>query len=143
MELYAVSTRVVSLSYRIRSAGAPSEWHGIDDLGWLSPTFQDQIRKELALLPRIGDLVERPRPISVPTDGTVYDPELAHCGSCEPERAAAISIRLEREKAEALKACLEAQKLELELERRRRLLQQGELGSFEPTAALGAPPVSA
>jgi len=43
----------------------------------------------LQLLPKNGMVVERPKPISVPIDGTVYDPELAHCCSCEPERAAA------------------------------------------------------
>ena len=76
-------------------------------------------------------MVEHPRPISIPTDGSVYDPELAHCGSCEPERGAAIAIRLEKERAEALKACFEAQAMELELQRRRMLLQKGELAAFE------------
>ena len=78
--------------------------------------------------------MERPRPISLPTDGTVYDPELAHCCSCEPERAAAIAIRLEKQKAEALKECLEAQQLQLEIERRKLLLQRGELGPFNAFA---------
>lgn len=58
----------------------------------------------------------------------MYDPELAHCGSCEPERAAAIAIRLEEQKAEAVKACLEVK--QLELERRRLLLQKGDLTPF-------------
>jgi len=67
----------------------------------------------------------------------VYDPELAHCSSCDPEREAALSIKLEREKAEALKACREAQLLEVELERRRLLLGRGDLGPFvEPAATV-------
>jgi len=68
----------------------------------------------------------------LPTDGTVYDPELAHCCSCEPERVEAISIQLERQKAEAMKAFVETQMLEVELQRRRMLLQKGDLTPFEP-----------
>lgn len=130
MELYAVSTRVSDISYRIVAPKIPPEWHSINDIGWLPKAIQDELKKTLKLLPDVGDVVERPRPISLPTDGTVYDAELAYCCSCEPERAAAISIKLQKQKAEALKACLEAQTLELELERRRLLLQKGELGPF-------------
>jgi thermitase len=64
-----------------------------------------------------------PRPFSLPTDGPVYDPELAHCCSCEPERAAASTIRMEKERAEAMLACLEVR-------RRQLLLQKGELAPF-------------
>ncbi len=71
---------------------------------------------------------------SVPTDGAVYDPELAHCCSCEPAREAAITLRLEKDKAEALKACLQAQLLDLKLQRHRMLLQRGNLAPFEPLA---------
>ena len=132
VELWAISTRLAEISYRIVAPNLPTDWHSIDDLGWLPPAIQNQIKAALILLPKVGEYTERPRPISLPTDGTVYDPELAHCCSCEPERAAAIAIRLEKQKAEALKACLEAQQLELELMRRRLLLQRGELGPFTP-----------
>lgn len=53
----------------------------------------------------------------------------------QPERAAAIEIQLEKQKVEALKLCLEAQMLELELQRRRKLLEKGELAPFETTSA--------
>ena len=115
VELYAVSTRVSDISYRIIASNVPPDWHSINDLDWLPKAIQDKIKNVLKLLPKVGEVVEKPKPISIPTDGTVYDPELAHCCSCEPERAAAISIRLEKQKAEALKACLEAQALEVEL----------------------------
>ncbi len=135
VELWAVSTRVSDISYRVVAPNVPSEWHSLGDIGWLPKLIQDEIKAVLNLLPKVGEVVERPKPISLPTDGTVYDPELAHCCSCEPERAAAISIRLEKQKAEALKACLEAQVLQVELERRRLLLQKGELGPFEAAPA--------
>jgi thermitase len=134
VELYAISTRVSEISYRIIFPNVPDDWHSIDDIGWLPPAIQKEIQLVLGLLPKVGQVIEKPKPVSMPTDGTVYDPELAHCCSCEPERAAAIEIRLEKQKAEALKACFEAQALEIELQRRRMLLQKGELGPFENTA---------
>jgi len=140
VELYAVSTLVSEISYRVIAPNVPSEWHSISDIGWLPQPIQAQIAQILALLPRVGQVIEQPKPMSLPTDGTVYDPEFAHCCSCEPERSAAIEIRLEKEKAEALKLCLEAQTLELELQRRRMLLERGELAPFAvPAPALPAP----
>lgn len=138
VELYAISTRVSDISYRIVAAQVPPEWHSIDDLDWLPVPVRDEVKRTLRLLPRVGEVTEKPKPISLPTDGTVYDPELAHCCSCEPQREAAISIRLEKQKAEALKACLETQKLQMEIERMRLLLQKGELGPFDAVGA-GAP----
>jgi len=139
VELYAVGTVVSDIAYRIVAPNVPPDWHSINDLGWLPKAIQDQIKAILPLLPKVGEIIEQPKPISLPTDGTVYDPELAHCCSCEPERAAAIAIQLEKQKAEALKACLDAQLLEVELERRRMLLKKGELGPFEIKAPLSVP----
>lgn len=141
VELYAVGTRVSDISYRINAPGAPPDWHSIDDLDWLPGNIRDQIQRTRRLLPRIGDVVEKTKPISLPTDGTVYDPELAHCGSCEPHREAAMAIELEKQKAEALKACLEAEMLQVELERRKLLLKKGDLAGFQtarPGTALPA-----
>lgn len=141
VELYAMSTRVSDIAYRIVAPNVPGEWHSVDDLGWLPAQIRNQVVNALKLLPKVGEVADRPRPISLPTDGTVYDPELAHCCSCEPERAAAIEIRLSREKAEALKACFEAQALEIELQRRRALLQRGELAPFDAAASVQTLPV--
>lgn len=131
VELYAFSTAVSDISYRIVAPNLPSDWHSLNDLAWLPQQIQAEIKNALKLLPKVGDTVQKPQPISVPTDGAVYDPELAHCCSCEPEKEAAMAIRLEREKAAALKACLETQVLEIELQRRRLLLQKGDLAPFE------------
>ncbi|HEX7294613.1 MAG TPA: hypothetical protein VF251_02595, partial [Pyrinomonadaceae bacterium] len=136
MEVWALSSRVLEISYRIVAPNVPPDWHTLDDIAWLPPAIQAQVKDAVKLLPKVGEVVAAPRPITLPTDGTVYDPELAHCCSCEPQREAAIQIRLEKQKAEALKTCLEAQALELELKRRQLLLDQGELGPFEP----GPPP---
>jgi hypothetical protein len=132
VELYAVSTVVYEITYRIVAPGVPSEWHSLEDLDWLPAATQKQFKSILGLLPRVGDAAERPKPISIPTDGTVYDPELAHCCSCEPERAEAIEIRLEQQRSDARRSRLGAELVELEVERRRLLLQKGDLSPFEP-----------
>ena len=84
----------------------------------------DRLRKALRAaardLPRPGDVARDGREITLPTDGTLYEAELAHCSSCEPMREEAMRIRLEGERLRARRACLEAELLELELERRRR-----------------------
>ena len=135
MEVWALSSKVLEISFRIVAPNVPTDWHSIDDIASLPAAIQAQVKDAIKLLPEVGEVVTAPRPITLPTDGTVYDPELAHCCSCEPQREAAIAIRLEKQKAEALKACLEAQALELELKRRQLLLDQGELGPFEPGPA--------
>jgi thermitase len=124
VELYAVSTVVAEISYRIVAPNFPSDWHSANDIGWLPGAIQAEIKAILQLLPRVGDVTEQEKPISLPTDGTVYDPELAHCSSCEPEREAATEIQLRKQQAEV-------ELLELELERRRLLVEQGELAPFE------------
>ncbi|MBI3468456.1 MAG: hypothetical protein HY000_36100, partial [Planctomycetes bacterium] len=80
-----------------------------------------------------GDMVTAPQPITLPTDGVVYEAELAHCDSCEPQKLAAVQIALEKAKAEALKACCEAELCQIEARRRRLLLESGDLGPFDPT----------
>jgi thermitase len=141
VELYAFSTMVSDISYRIIAPNVPSDWHSINDIGWLPAQIQTEIKNVLKLLPKVGDVVEKPKPISVPTDGAVYDPELAHCCSCEPEREAALAIQLQKQKADALKACLEVQVLELELQRRRMLLQKGDLAAFTTSSTPAPSPV--
>lgn len=137
VELYAASTRVADLSYRIIARNVPAEWRRVDDVAWLPAAIRDQIRAVVALLPKVGHMVMQPRPVSIPTDGVVYHPELARCCSCEPERQAAIMMRLEKDKAAALEACIKVSELELELQRRKMLLQRGELTRFDAAPALG------
>ncbi len=134
VELYAVSTTVHDISYRIVAPNAPPDWRDSNDVAWLPKTVQEQISSILRLLPKVGDVTERAKPISLPTDGSVYDPELAHCSSCEPAREATQMLALEKQKAEARQACLKTQLLELELQRRHTLLQKGELAPFEQSA---------
>jgi thermitase len=128
VELYTVTTIVYEIQFRIVAPGQPAEWHTLEDLDEMPPEVASAVKKALTLLPKPGATAERPRPVSIPTDGTVYDPELAKCCSCEPERAH--------------RADLDNQLIELEIERRKALIAAGALGPFEPapaTAAIPAP----
>jgi thermitase len=128
VEVYTFSTRVVEIVYRIVAPNVPQEWHTLDDVAWLPPQIQAEIKAALQLLPKVGQVIVQKRPITLPTDGLVYDPELAHCCSCEPQREAEIAIKLERQRAEM-------QLLRLEVERRRKLLDSGVLDPFVPAPA--------
>jgi thermitase len=68
--------------------------------------------------------------IAVPTDGVVYDPELAHCCAQDPELDQAERIKLERAQAEAQRIGLEVQLMSLEVQRRQALLAAGTLTPF-------------
>jgi hypothetical protein len=121
VELFTVTSLVYDITYRVVAPGVPADWHTLDDVDWLPPAVQKAIKEARALLPKPGDSAERPRPVSIPTDGTVYDPELAKCCSCEPQREH--------------HASLEDQLIELEVERRRALLAKGDLSPFVPAPA--------
>jgi hypothetical protein len=127
VELYTVTTTVYEIQFRIVAPGLPADWHALEDLDELPPEVATALKKALTLLPKPGETQERPRAVSIPTDGTVYDPELANCCSCEPERAH--------------RADLDNQLIELEIERRRALIAAGQLGPFEPAPATAASPV--
>src|SRR5262249_51906498 len=44
VELYAFSTTVSDISYRIIAPNIPPDWHSIDDLGWLPQLIQNEIK---------------------------------------------------------------------------------------------------
>src|SRR5262249_22842729 len=55
VELYAFSTVVWDISYRIIAPNISHDWHSANDLASLPPALQDQIKKALKLLPKVGD----------------------------------------------------------------------------------------
>jgi len=140
MDAYIMSTVVYDISYRIIAPGVPPLWHSINDLGWLPGSIAAEIKKMLTLLPKVDDITDKPRPFTLPTDGAVYDAELAHCCSCEPEREALLLIAIEKAKIESRKLGIEAELLELEVERRKALIAKGDLNPFEPSQATTTPP---
>ena len=127
-EMYVVSTRIESIDWRI---GDSEQWRAIKDDDGLPDNLRKLFDQLVKQLPRVGDVVHDKRPITIPTDGTLYEAELAHCSSCEPVRTAEELVKLEYERARSRKACLEADLLEIELQRRRSLAQTTEAVALE------------
>jgi hypothetical protein len=139
-EVYQATTRVVAIDWR-RDDGP---WRSATDLAG-----EAEVAKMLKTLhlPKVGEeVVADHRQITLPTDGTLYEAELAHCSSCEPMREVEHEIALEEMRLQARRACLELELLALELERRRALSASNEaieldvgtwpLGGEPSTAAL-------
>ena len=89
------------------------------------------VKEAVANLQKPGERFESKKEIYLPTDGLVYEPELAHCCSCEPEREHRYHLENERFK-------LELALMEQEVERRKALVLAGQLGQFEtgPTTVI-------
>jgi subtilisin family serine protease len=143
-EVYEAATRVESLEWRL---GEGMPWRSIDDLENLSDDVRKALERLLDEAPRVGEESRDRRSITLPTDGTLYEAELAHCSSCEPSREADVLIDLELKRLESRKRCLEVELLALELERRRSLVAAGSAEplelpewSFSGASAALAPP---
>lgn len=120
-EVYEVSTRIESVEWRIGNGA----WRSLDDVAGVSDDFRKLLQEIGRALPKRGDVTVDARSITLPTDGTLYEAELAHCSSCEPTLEALQKVRLEQERLSARRTCLETELLELEVERRRALLSSG------------------
>ena len=118
-ELYEVSTRVESVEWQLGNGGP---WRSFDEVDSMPGEARKILETIRGLLPRKGDVTVDARPITLPTDGTLYEAELAHCSSCEPVVEAMQKVKLEKQRLEARRACLEADLLEMEIERRRALI---------------------
>jgi thermitase len=130
MEVYRLRTAIKWIFWRlvIRSTGAPlsgPDWRLIDDLDGADDNVRHEIRAALEHLERSGRFILSDREITVPTDGTLYEAELAHCSSCEPEKEAEHAIALRRAQAEL-------ESLQAENQRRQALIAAGKLDPFEP-----------
>ncbi len=121
-ELYESSTRVESVEWRL---GENAPWRTLTDLDGVPDALRKQFQQLARILPKKGEVTVDARPITLPTDGTLYETELAHCPSCEPTLEAAEKMRLEQLRLTTRRACLEVELLALEVERRRALAEQG------------------
>lgn len=134
MERFAVHTRICGIEIGMRQGKNQFEWLPVDEAmrrhSWLREVLANQ------KLPQVGDNV-RTQSVTLPTDGAVFEPELAHCSSCDPCRADDVAVELAKKRAEVQLACLKAELLALEIQRRRALIDAGTLTPFEPS--LSAP----
>ena len=115
-EVYCLSTRLVGIEVQIGG-----NWI---DINAVPDALRDAIRKELGSI-LVGQVSRRNTEIAIPTDGLLYEAELAHCGSCEPELEKRLELELK-------KLALEVELLERENERRKSRIASGELSEFVP-----------
>ncbi len=125
LEVYGASSYVVAVEWRLD--GSP--WRNLEDLDGAPDSVINLLERVQRHLPRVGDRASGSRRIALPTDGALYESELAHCSSCEPLVGAQREIDVELARLQARRLCLETELLELELDRRRRLAAAG---STEP-----------
>jgi thermitase len=115
-EVYELSTRIVSIE-----ALVGDEWIDVSAL----PDEVVKVVKDFLRKIEVGANAKPKVEIAIPTDGLLYEAELAHCCSCEFESQTQNTLELERMQ-------IENEMMKLELSRRQKRLDAGELGSFEP-----------
>src|SRR3984885_2048666 len=134
LDVYVSTTKVTLVTFQVAVGNYVSAVLTPAQIGQVEKQFQAAVEAVLKGLPAVGEVIEQPTVLSVPTDGVVYDPELSHCCAQDPELEKANLIKLEREQAEAQKIGLQVQLLALEVQRRQALLAAGTLTPFEPAA---------
>lgn len=131
LDVYVLTTKVVAITVQVTVDNYVSPVLTPAQINQLPQQYQKAVETALKGLPTVGESVEQPTVINVPTDGVVYDPELAHCCAQDPALDQAEIIKLERAQAEAQKIGLEIQLMALEVQRRQALLAAGTLNPFE------------
>ncbi len=134
LDVYASTTKVTAVTYQVIVGNSVSAVLTPAEIAEVEAQYRAAVKAIIAGLPAVGEVVQHPTVLSVPTDGVVYDPELAHCCALDPELDQAALIKLEREQAEAQRVGLEVQLMALEVQRRQALLAAGTLDPFEPAA---------
>jgi thermitase len=140
LDVYVLTTKVSAVTVQVKADNYVSPVVTPSQINQLPQQYRKAVETAVKGLPTVGDSVEQPTVLNVPTDGVVYDPELAHCCAQDPALDRAEMIKLERAQAEAQKIGLEIQLMALEVQRRQALLTAGTLTSFEapPTETIVA-----
>ncbi|MGB9032453.1 MAG: hypothetical protein WCC27_20175 [Acidobacteriaceae bacterium] len=135
LDVYVLTTKVIAVTVQVTVDNYVSPVLTPAQIHQLPQQYQKAVEAALKGLPTVGESVEQPAVITVPTDGVVYDPELAHCCAQDPALDQAEMIKLERAQAEAQRLGLEIQLMALEVQRRQALLAAGTLTAFETPPA--------
>lgn len=135
-EVFQLTSTVLHIDYRQQGETGYDPWRVVGSVLGLSDEQRKILEELLKQLPEVGQTHEDATFITLPTDGLLYEPELAHCASCDTEKKAEILVRLEKEACEARRICAEAEVLEMEAERRKALIAAGQLDPFEPAPVL-------
>ena len=132
LDVYQSSSKVVGVTFQATEGNYVSPVLTPAEIGQIPASLRQSVEAALKGLPPVGEATQHPTLVTVPTDGVVYDPELAHCCAQDPELELADRIRLQREQAQAQRIGLEVQLMALEVQRRQALLAAGTLTPFEP-----------
>jgi thermitase len=124
-EVYTLTTTIVAIEARVRGG----DWLPIEAL---PDEVAKDVKRAVEKLEKVGTRFDSKTEIFLPTDGLLYEPELAHCCSCEP--GLELELHLKNEKLK-----VEVGLLEQEIERRKALIAAGELGSFDAVAVPAGP----
>jgi hypothetical protein len=131
MDVYVITTKVTAVTFQVTAGNFVSAVLTPAQIAQLPAEYRATVQTILKGVPAVGETVELPTVLTVPTDGVVYDPELAHCCALDPGLEQAALIKLEREQAEAQRIGLEVQLMALEVQRRQALLAAGTLTPFQ------------
>jgi hypothetical protein len=135
LDVYVATTKVTAVTFQVRVGNYVSPVLTPAQIKQVESQYVSAVEAVLKTLPSVGEVVQQPTQLAVPTDGVVYDPELAHCCARDPQLDQADLIKLEREQAEAQKIGLQVQLMALEVQRRQALLAAGTLTPFQPEPA--------
>ncbi len=133
-DVYIATTKVTSVTFQVTVGNYVSAVLTPAEIDQVEAAYRAAVATILKGLPTVGEVIEQPTALGVPTDGVVYDPELTHCCALDPELEKASLIKLEREQAEAQRIGLQIQLMALEVQRRQALLAAGTLTPFDPAA---------
>ncbi len=132
LDVYVMTTKVTAVTFQVRVGNYLSPVLTPAQIKQVESQYISAVEAILKTLPTVGETVQQPTQLAVPTDGVVYDPELAHCCARDPQLEQADLIKLERDQAEAQKIGLQVQLMALEVQRRQALLAAGTLTPFQP-----------
>jgi hypothetical protein len=132
VDVYQETTKVTLVTFQVTVGNFVSPVLTPAQIAQIPTQYRKAVEAVLKGLPTVGEVVQQPTQLGVPTDGVVYDPELAHCCAEDPELEQEQRIKLEREQAQAQKIGIELQLMALEVQRRQALLAAGTLAPFEP-----------
>ena len=132
LDVYVMTTKVTAVTFQVRVGNYVSPVLTPAQIKQVESQYISAVETILKTLPTVGEVVQQPTQLAVPTDGVVYDPELAHCCARDPQLEQADLIKLEREQAEAQRIGLQVQLMALEVQRRQALLGAGTLTPFLP-----------
>jgi hypothetical protein len=135
LDVYDSTTTVTAVTFQVRVGNYVSAVLTPAQIGQVETAYRTAVEAALKGIPKVGEAAAKPTVLAVPTDGVVYDPELAHCCAQDPELDHATMIKLEREQAEAQRIGLQIQLMALEVQRRQALLAAGTLAAFETAPA--------